>query len=133
MRSLMTVTASPIAFIQGPSPCAGACEAVASAVGERFGIEIGCAPFFAGISDMNFFGEGDETALGVVARNTPMWRDGVRWPEGVGLSQIPTVNAGPWGRDYHTPLERMRIRYGFEVLPNLVLTLLDTIMADYAQ
>ena len=33
---------------------------------------------------------------------------------------IPIVNAGPWGRDYHTVLERMHALYAFRVLPDLI-------------
>ncbi len=33
---------------------------------------------------------------------------------------LPIVNAGPWGRDYHTRLERIHAAYGFDVLPDLV-------------
>ncbi|MER8508036.1 MULTISPECIES: hypothetical protein [unclassified Mesorhizobium] len=76
--------------------------------------------YFAGISDMSFFGEAAESGLKVVARNTPMWRDGIRWPKSGGLANIPTINIGPWGRDYHTPPERLHIGYAFDVLPQVV-------------
>jgi arginine utilization protein RocB len=88
-----------------------------------------CTDYFAGISDMSFLGEADETDLAIVARNTPMWKDGVRWPEKGGIADIPTINIGPWGRDYHTPLERLHTGYAFDVLPrilgDLVKMLLD--------
>jgi arginine utilization protein RocB len=32
----------------------------------------------------------------------------------------PTINLGPWGRDYHQWLERTHVRYTFEHLPELV-------------
>ncbi len=76
--------------------------------------------YFAGISDMSFLGEADETALSCVAANTPVWGSLIRWPKGRALAQVPTVNIGPWGRDYHTPLERLHVDYAFNVLPGLI-------------
>ena len=98
------------------SASAGAADEVAS----RHGTVIRCAPVFAGISDMSFLGEADETSLASLAGNTPGWAEWVRWPEEGGIAGLPIVNAGPWGRDYHTRLERIHVGYGFEVLPDLV-------------
>ncbi len=84
--------------------------------------------FFPGISDMSFIGEADTAALGVVAANTPAWASGVRWSGAVGA--IPTINIGPWGRDYHTPLERLYLAYGFEVVPRLVLGTARRVLED---
>jgi arginine utilization protein RocB len=39
------------------------------------------------------------------------------------IAQVPTVNLGPWGRDYHTPLERIETDYGFRILPELLADL----------
>jgi arginine utilization protein RocB len=75
--------------------------------------------FFPGISDMSFLGEADTAGVQLIAANTPAWASGVRWSGEVGA--IPTVNIGPWGRDYHTPLERLHAPFAFEVLPALVL------------
>lgn len=86
----------------------------------RYGCAISCTDYFAGISDMSFFGEVGASGLDVVSRNTPMWHDGVRWPQSNGLANIPTINIGPWGRDYHTPLERLHAGYAFDVLPRVV-------------
>lgn len=95
---------------------ASAVEAVCARSREDFGEAIGTIPYFPGISDMSFFGEAEEAGLETVARNTPLW-DAMGWPKGRAGAGIPTVNLGPWGRDYHTPLERMDVRYAFETLP----------------
>ncbi|CDX20070.1 Peptidase M20 [Mesorhizobium plurifarium] len=87
---------------------------------EHYGSTIACADYFAGISDMSFFGEAAESSLDIVARNTPAWKDSVRWPPRQGLANVPTINIGPWGRDYHTPLERLHISYAFNVLPHAI-------------
>lgn len=84
--------------------------------------------YFAGISDMSFFGQADDTAFGALAADTPVWQAAVGL--GVGsLGQVPTVNLGPWGRDYHTPLERIHVEYGFRILPSLIADLTRRILA----
>ncbi|WP_348641699.1 hypothetical protein [Mesorhizobium sp. B2-2-2] len=93
---------------------------VAEGAPARYGTAIGCAEHFAGISDMSFFGEAAESCLDVVARNTPAWKHTIRWPSQRGLANLPTVNIGPWGRDYHTPLERLHTGYAFDILPQLI-------------
>jgi arginine utilization protein RocB len=74
---------------------------------------VGEVNYFAGISDVSFYGEaaGD---LSAVAANTPIWGKSFVMTEPGGW---PTVNIGPWGRDYHTPLERLHAPYAFETLP----------------
>lgn len=99
---------------------ATAAAQAAMSVGAHHEVDIRCEPVFAGISDMSFLGEADEGWLDTVAPNTPGWAEQVRWPEHGGIAGIPIVNVGPWGRDYHTPLERIEIRYGFDVVPDLV-------------
>ena len=84
--------------------------------------------YFAGISDMSFFGEADESGLVMVAANTPLWGSAIRWPEGGALAQVPTVNIGPWGRDYHTPLERLHMGYAFDILPGLIRVVLERVL-----
>lgn len=105
-----------------------AARAAAQASEGRYGSRIGCSDYFAGISDMSFFGEADEAALEIVARNTPVWGTGIAWPEGPALGNIPIVNAGPWGRDYHTPLERLHVGYAFDVLPRLLSDLVGDVL-----
>lgn len=118
------------------SPAAARLRAIAleiAATAEaRYGVAIGCTDYFAGISDMSFLGEADEGEIDVVARNTPMWRAGVRWPDKNGVGNIPTINAGPWGRDYHTPLERLHVGYAFEVLPHLIGDLVEALLGSDA-
>ena len=101
-------------------------RAAAAASQDRYGTSVTCTEYFAGISDMSFFGEADEASLDIVERNTPVWKDSVAWPEGRASGMIPVVNIGPWGRDYHTPLERLHTGYGFNVLPRL---LFDVVVA----
>jgi arginine utilization protein RocB len=84
---------------------------------------IGSVNYFAGISDMSFFGEASGD-LSVVAANTPIWGSGFTMPEAAGF---PCINLGPWGRDYHQWLERLHAPYAFEVLPLALLAVIDAV------
>jgi arginine utilization protein RocB len=107
-----------------------AAEAAAASAAERHGTSVTCTDYFAGISDMSFFGEAEEADLTIVAKNTPLWREGVNWPDKNGIANIPTINIGPWGRDYHTPLERLHVGYAFDVVPQLIGEVVRTLFAD---
>jgi arginine utilization protein RocB len=84
---------------------------------------LGEVNYFAGISDMSFFGEASGE-LSVVAANTPIWGRGFTMPEPGGY---PCINIGPWGRDYHTWLERLHAPYAFETLPRVLLAVIDAV------
>jgi arginine utilization protein RocB len=87
---------------------------------------IGSVNYFAGISDMSFFGEASGD-LSVVAANTPIWGSGFTMPEAAGY---PCINLGPWGRDYHQWLERLHAPYAFEVLPLALLAVIDAVASS---
>ncbi len=80
------------------------------------GVTIRERKFFAGISDMSWFGHADASDLEFVGSNTPDPGARIR---GLPLGK-PIINLGPWGRDYHQWLERAHCRYTFEQLPELV-------------
>jgi arginine utilization protein RocB len=106
----------------------GAAEAIAG----RCGGGIATPRFFLGISDMSFFGQADEADVAAIAANTPAWGHGLRWTRGQAFGGIPIVNAGPWGRDYHTALERLHVPYGFTTLPELVADIAMRVLAKQA-
>lgn len=95
-------------------------KTIADAV-KPFGL--GEVNYFAGISDVSFYGEAADD-LSTVAANTPIWGQGFVMPEPGGW---PTINIGPWGRDYHTPLERLHAPYAFETLPRVLLSVIDAV------
>ena len=101
--------------------------AFADDVPAKHGVEVRVAEYFAGISDMSFFGESHAGAFSELARNTPCWSVAVGLTPS-GVAQIPTVNLGPWGRDYHTPLERIETDYSFRILPGLLCDLVERIL-----
>lgn len=94
----------------------------------RHGVSLAETPFFAGISDVSFLGQADDGAFVALAADTPVWDQAVRLGKG-SLAQVPTVNLGPWGRDYHTPLERTHVDYAFRQLPALVADLTRRLLA----
>jgi arginine utilization protein RocB len=85
----------------------------------RHGVEVRETAYFPGISDVSFFGQADDRTFAALARETPAWDQAVRLAPG-SLAQVPTVNLGPWGRDYHTPWERADVDYLFHRLPALI-------------
>lgn len=94
-------------------------QPVMQAAADRHGTSIKFKQIFAGISDMSFFGHRpDAGETGLLAANTPSPAFTDDAPEG--LLSFPTVNIGPWGRDYHQKWERVHAPYTFEVLPDLV-------------
>jgi arginine utilization protein RocB len=101
-------------------------------VAGRHATTIGLRPRFPAISDMSFLGQVDEGVVPAIAANTPAWSHGIVWPAGRASLGVPIVNAGPWGRDYHTPLERLHTAYAFEVLPELLLEIARGVLAGVA-
>lgn len=84
-------------------------------------------PHFQGISDMSFLGMvGSGSA--VVSDNTPISRL-IDQPPRDAL-KFPTVNLGPWGREFHQKFERVYEPYAFGVLPDLVSDIARTFLAD---
>jgi arginine utilization protein RocB len=84
---------------------------------------LGLVNYFAGISDMSFFGEASGD-LSVAASNTPIWGTSFTLAEPAGY---PCINIGPWGRDYHHWLERLHAPYAFETLPKVLLAVIDAV------
>lgn len=95
----------------------------------RHGASIKFKQIFAGISDMSFFGHRPEAGeTGLLKANTPSAAFTDDAPDG--LLSFPTVNIGPWGRDYHQKWERVHAPYTFGVLPDLVFESALACLAD---
>ncbi|MGM9321861.1 M20/M25/M40 family metallo-hydrolase [Deinococcus aquaticus] len=90
---------------------------------QQTGYEVQVRPAFEGISDMSFLGHvltpADQAAL---AAHTPH-PEHLGGPHGTPVA-FPTINVGPWGRDYHQKLERIHRPYSFGALPELLWQLL---------
>src|SRR5262249_9159353 len=99
-----------------------AVERQAAALGQETVMSIRLRPFFPGISDMSFLGCSDNPEeLALVTENTPAWGSRLRFDYGAARAlDLPVVNIGPWGRDYHQRLERVYMLYSFGVMPELV-------------
>ncbi|MCQ8242085.1 M20/M25/M40 family metallo-hydrolase [Rhizosaccharibacter radicis] len=135
---LLSLLAAELLDLQGPAVVVGlasvpylptmleapaleaAVRRATGAVAARHGTGIAVRRRFPAICDMSAFGQADPAELPVLAAETPAWHGGV---PALAVAGLPCINAGPWGRDYHTRLERMHREYGFRVLPDLVLEL----------
>lgn len=100
-------------------------EAVRDAIGEvsrEKGVRPTLRPFFPGISDMSFLaGHDSPEALRALAENTPFWGTRLEFDyTQAARLELPTLNIGPWGRDYHQRTERVHVPYSFGVLPELL-------------
>jgi arginine utilization protein RocB len=81
------------------------------------------------IADTSFLGPIDLDDLNAVAANTPTWSSSIQWDTAKAPTPgLPTINAGPWGRGYHRWLERVEVRYAFEVLPDLIAAICQSVL-----
>ncbi len=103
-------------------------DAAASVAG-LFSTTISTIRYFPGISDVSFFGQADAGSVEAIAANTPAWRSVLAEAARFGAAGLPSINAGPWGRAYHTRLERIHIGYGFRVLPVLLREIVMRVLA----
>jgi arginine utilization protein RocB len=104
--------------------------AEAAALSRETGCAIHSAPFFPGISDMSFLGSAASSAeIAAVAANSPAWDARLRFDYGsVRALDLPTINIGPAGRDYHQRTERVRMSYSFEVAPELIWRIVERLL-----
>ncbi len=104
-------------------------QTAARTIEKRHRTSIRTKQFFAGISDMSFFGHRpDMGQVELLAANTPVPAFVDDAPDG--LLSYPVVNIGPWGRDYHQKWERVHAPYAFEVLPDFVFEAAVTCLED---
>lgn len=95
---------------------------------QRRGVTVTERPVFTGISDMSWFGRSDPSDIATVNANTPVPQAQIHaLPAG-----LPSINLGPWGRDYHQWLERVYKPYSFEVLPELIWDLCHALIQKEA-
>lgn len=102
----------------------------ALALGAEHGIEIALRPFFPGISDMSFLGNSVDAAdRQALHENTPAWNYGAAFDHAL-LRDLPTINIGPWGRDYHQRTERVNMPYSFAIVPELIWRVAGDLLSD---
>lgn len=106
----------PSVLMQGQSAVLADIRAALVGAQQDLGIQVRERGFFAGISDMSWFGEPTALDLETVNANTPPPSAHISAPP-LGL---PTINLGPWGRDYHQWLERVYTPYAYQTLPELL-------------
>ncbi len=117
------------ASIEGEARLRRIVEKVSEESQERFGTHIGVRHFFQGISDMSFIGRVRSESLRYVAEQTPSWGSAFQWTVSAEVTPgLPTINVGPWGRDYHQRLERVFVPYSFGVLPEIIVELTERVL-----
>lgn len=104
-----------------------AIEAARAGLGNDPSRSIVWKPHFQGISDMSFLGLA-ASGSSVVSENTAISRL-IDLPP-TNAKSFPTVNLGPWGREFHQKLERVHAPYAFDVLPGLVMDIAQTFLAE---
>ncbi|WP_051668397.1 M20/M25/M40 family metallo-hydrolase [Deinococcus frigens] len=105
----------------------GAAQSHAADLSRQTGQSLRLRHAFPGISDMSFLGQpADDATEQVLARHTahPAHID----PAPPDALRFPVVNIGPWGRDYHQPLERVHVPYSFGVVPELLWRVTHTVL-----
>ena len=104
-------------------------RAAAKRIEARMGTQIGFVQALPIICDMSFAAPAfDSAGHRHATQNNPLSDAILAWDTGAS-ADLPAVNIGPWGRDYHHRFERVNVRYAFEVLPELVLETADAVLA----
>ena len=111
-------------------------DAVTNVAGElstEYGYDIGVRPFFSGISDMSFVaGRDDAESLQAVIDNTPIWGSRLHFDYSAASQlNLPIVNIGPWGHDYHQRTERVYMPYSFGVVPEFIWRVLEEVVSSW--
>ena len=78
--------------------------------------------YFMGISDLSYSSVLDDRALDAsVCSNMPLWGDAYQVPfEKIGKINMPCLNIGPWGKDFHKITERVCIEDLYKRTPKIV-------------
>jgi arginine utilization protein RocB len=106
-------------------------ERVAADMAQATNTRVRLRPLFTGISDMSFLARpqaaGEREAL---LENAPaeQTRRGLEMALG-GALDVPVVNIGPWGRDYHQRTERLYMPYAFTTLPELLWRIVEELLS----
>jgi arginine utilization protein RocB len=106
---------------------------VAQETSIAFNTPITQCEFFPAISDMSFLRPADKAEFEFISQNTPLWGSSIAWNREERIYDMPVINVGPWGRDYHHWLERTHNRYTFTVLPYLLHEICRTVLEEDSQ
>ncbi|GAA5512895.1 protein RocB [Deinococcus carri] len=120
----------PHTHVTGHGPAGERLRQVALYVAASTQPPLSVRQFFAGISDMSFLGAPpDQGRQRDVQANTavPAFVDAGE-DAGLPFPVFPTVNVGPWGREYHQRLERVHLPYALETLPEVVWRLVTGLL-----
>ena len=101
----------------------------AADLSQESGESIRLRRYFAGISDMSFFGQAAQVAETLTLQgHTP--HPALVDPVPPDALEFPIINVGPWGRDYHQCLERIFMPYAFHTVPELLWRVIRSVLDD---
>lgn len=124
----------PAIFWAGEADIERAIKHAVEATATDLGVSIRTQSYYPAIADMSFLGPVNRDDLRQAAANTPIWDSSIHWSlDRDATPGIPTINIGPWGRDYHHSLERADTDYAFRVLPQLVSNVVRRVLAAGAE
>lgn len=95
-----------------------------------FNESIRIRPFFPGISDMSFLAPAvNEESLSFIKEASIVSQPDLEKYLEDALN-VPVINIGPWGREYHQSGERVHRRYAFTVVPEFLYRLCNGLLVD---
>ncbi|MCX8013967.1 MAG: hypothetical protein N3A02_06720, partial [Rectinema sp.] len=95
-----------------------------------FNESIRIRPFFPGISDMSFLSPAvSKESLAFIKEASVVPQHDLEEYLEEGLN-VPVINVGPWGREYHQAGERVNRRYAFIILPEFLHRLCCSLLKD---
>ncbi len=87
-------------------------------------------PYFPGISDMSFLAPSiDAQSIEYIGQRSAVPQPDLKEYLENPLN-VPVINIGPWGREYHQPGERVNRHYAFNVLPELLFTICQRLLKE---
>jgi len=106
-----------------------AVDEVVDMASKDFGIDMKVLDYFAGITDLSYFGfQGEPEELRPISDNMPGWGYIYDIPMDSLLHlDIPVLNIGPSGRDDHKYTERLELDYSLNVAPKLLKRMVESI------
>jgi arginine utilization protein RocB len=100
--------------------------------GEKKGLDYQVLQFFPSLSDSSYLKIDDSPkSLQALKRNFPMMEQFYDLPiETIKSLNIPALDFGVYGKDAHKWMERVNKHYSFEILPELILEAVHTMLYE---
>ncbi|QQD84585.1 M20/M25/M40 family metallo-hydrolase [Jeotgalicoccus sp. ATCC 8456] len=96
---------------------------------ENFNYEVTNKHYFNGISDLSYVNyQADDDGWEVFVNNAPLWGETYKIPfKDMQILNAPVMNIGPFGKDAHKMTERLHKANAFEMMPQVLKTVIRSI------